>query len=153
MQSSSCRTSIFLCCLRFVPGEENTLILGIGTDLCEVSRMEKSIQREVFLDRVFSARERELILARNGKARAETAAANFAAKEAFLKACGTGLGGFALGEIGVLRAPSGAPCYALEGKAAAWAQQNRVTAHLSLTHEAGLACAFAILEQDEKGGA
>lgn len=128
------------------------MILGIGTDLCEISRIEKSLQREVFLQRVYSAAERELILARGEKARAETAAANFAAKEAFLKACGVGLGGFALGEIGVLRAPSGAPYYALEGCAAEWLQQNHVTAHLSLTHEAGLACAFTVLEQDRTGG-
>ena len=123
------------------------MILGIGTDLCEVARMEKSLQREPFLQRVFSPGERELILARKGKARAETAAANFAAKEAFLKACGVGLGGFALAEIGVLRQVTGAPCYALEGSAAAWAEKNHVKAHLSLTHEAGLACAFAVLEQ------
>lgn len=123
------------------------MILGIGTDLCEVARMEKSLQRDHFLQRVFSPGERELILARQGKARAETAAANFAAKEAFLKACGVGLGGFALAEIGVLRQASGAPCYVLEGRAAKWAEENYVTVHLSLTHEAGLACAFAVLEQ------
>lgn len=127
--------------------EENNLILGIGTDLCEVARMEKSLQRDHFLQRVFSPGERELIQARQGKARAETAAANFAAKEAFLKACGVGLGGFALAEIGVLRQASGAPCYVLEGCAAKWAEENYVTVHLSLTHEAGLACAFAVLEQ------
>lgn len=127
------------------------MILGIGTDLCEISRIEKSLQREVFLKRVYSAAERELILAHGEKARAETAAANFAAKEAFLKACGVGLGGFSLCEIGVLRAPSGAPYYVLEGRAAEWLRQNHVTAHLSLTHEAGLACAFAVLEQDRTG--
>lgn len=126
------------------------MILGIGTDLCEVARMEKSLQRSLFLQKVFSAAEQELILSRAGKARAETAAANFAAKEAFLKACGVGLGGFALAEIGVLRQSSGAPCYVLEGRAARWLEENRATAHLSLTHEAGLACAFAVLEQ--RGG-
>lgn len=133
--------------------KETILILGIGTDLCEVARIEKSLQRELFLQRVFSPEERELILSRNGKARAETAAANFAAKEAFLKACGVGLGGFALAEIAVVRAPSGQPCYRLLGTAARWAEQKGVIAHLSLTHESGLACAFTVLEGKGEGDA
>ena len=87
--------------------------------------------------------------ARNAQGGRPRPDANFAAKEAFLKACGTGLAGFALAEIGVLREASGAPRYALEGRAAAWAAANRVTAHLSLTPEAGLACAFAVLEQPD----
>ena len=125
------------------------MIYGVGADLCQVDRMEKSLARPGFSAHVFAPEELALIDSRKGRARAETAAANFAAKEAFLKACGTGLAGFALAEIGVLRAVSGAPRYALEGRAAAWAAANRVTAHLSLTHEAGLACAFAVLEQPD----
>ena len=45
----------------------------------------------------------------------------FAAKEAFLKAAGTGLGGFALSELALLRAENGAPYFELQGRAAAWA--------------------------------
>lgn len=123
------------------------MIYGIGTDLCESTRMERAIARETFLQRVFSEAEQALIDSHTGKRRAETAAANFAAKEAFLKACGRGLGGFALSDIGVLRRESGAPYYALSGEAARWAQEQHLTAHLSLTHDAGLACAFAVLEQ------
>lgn len=123
------------------------MIYGIGTDLCESARMERAIARAPFLKKVFSPAEQELLLSHTGKRRAETAAANFAAKEAFLKACGRGLGGFALAEIAVLRRESGAPYYELCGEAARWAQEHRLTAHLSLTHDAGLACAFAVLEQ------
>lgn len=122
------------------------MIYGIGTDLCAVERIEKSIAKPAFVQRVFSDAERALLQTKSGKARAETAAANYAAKEAFLKACGTGLAGFALREIAVLRRDSGAPCYAPTGAAAAWLAQTHLTAHLSLTHEAGLACAFAVLE-------
>lgn len=129
------------------------MIVGIGTDLCEVARVEKSLQRQAFLEGVYSAEEQKLILSHRGKASAETAAANFAAKEAFLKACGMGLGGFSLPEIGVLRKESGAPYYALEGTAARWVESQRLTIHLSLTHENGLACAFAVLEQREGGKA
>lgn len=123
------------------------MIYGIGTDLCESARMERAIAREPFLHRVFSESEQALLASHTGKRRAETAAANFAAKEAFLKACGRGLGGFALSDIGVLRRESGAPFYVLSGEAARWAQEQHLTAHLSLTHDAGLACAFTVLEQ------
>lgn len=122
-------------------------IFGIGTDLCQSARMERCLSREAFCRRVFSPQEQSLLATRSGKARWETAAANFAAKEAFLKACGTGLGGFPLAEIAVLRRESGAPYYALSGTAAAWAEQRHITAHLSLSHDGGLACAFAVLEQ------
>ena len=125
------------------------MIYGIGTDLCEVSRIEKSIARPAFLQRVYAPAELELIAAHTGKRQAETAAANFAAKEAFLKACGTGLSGFALAEIAALRQPSGAPCLEFTGKAARFMAQNHLKAYLSLTHEAGLAGAFVVLERVE----
>ena len=69
------------------------MIYGIGTDLCDVGRIEKSIARPAFLQHVYTPAEQELIVAHTGKKQAETAAANFAAKEAFLKACGTGPSG------------------------------------------------------------
>ena len=108
------------------------MIYGIGTDLCEVSRIEKSIARPTFLQHVYTPAEQELIAAHAGKKQAETAAANFAAKEAFFAA---------------LRQPSGAPCLAFTGKAARFMEQNHLQAHLSLTHEAGLAGAFVVLER------
>ena len=61
------------------------MIYGIGTDLCDVGRIEKSIARPAFLQHVYTPAEQELIVAHTGKKQAETAAANFAAKEAFLK--------------------------------------------------------------------
>ena len=96
---------------------------------------------------MFAPEEQALLAALGDKHRAETAAANFAAKEAFLKAAGTGLGGFAMPELAVLRRESGAPYFALTGAAAAWAAEQGVTVHLSLTHERGLANAIVILEK------
>lgn len=119
---------------------------GIGVDLCEVARLEKSLQSESFCRRVFAPAERAWLEALPPARRAQSAAANFAAKEAFLKAVGTGLAGFALDELAVLRGESGAPYYAFSGAAAAWMEKNALRAHLSLTHEAGLACAFVVLE-------
>ena len=120
------------------------MIFGIGTDLCAADRMAAKLQKPAFVQRVFSPAEQALLNGRGGTHRAETAAANFAAKEAFLKAAGTGLGGFALTDLAVLRKESGAPYFALTGPAA-----DALTPHLSLTHENGLACAFVILEQNK----
>ena len=122
------------------------MILGVGIDLCDAGRMEKSLAKQSFLDHVFAPSEQALLNALGEKRRVETAAANFAAKEAFLKAAGTGLGGFAMPELAVLRKESGAPYFALTGAAAAWAMAQNVTVHVSLSHERGLANAVVILE-------
>lgn len=79
------------------------MIFGVGIDLCDAGRLEKSLAKQSFLDHVFSPSEQALLASLGEKRRAETAAANFAAKEAFLKAAGTGLGGFAMPELAVLR--------------------------------------------------
>ena len=128
-------------------------IPGIGVDLCEVSRLAKSLQSEAFVRRVFAPAEQALLASLSDAHRAQSAAANFAAKEAFLKAAGTGLAGFELCEIAVLRSENGAPYLRLFGKAAAWAAENGLLARVSLTHEAGLACAFVVLEQTQKPAA
>ena len=123
------------------------MIYGIGTDLCAVERMQKSLQRPAFVSRVFSAEEQALLDTLPPQRRAQTAAANFAAKEAFLKAAGVGLGGFSLAELAVLRRPNGAPYFLLQGRTAQWTAENNLAAHVSLTHENGLAAAFVVLEQ------
>ena len=122
------------------------MIAGVGADMVRVERMEKSLASEAFWQRVFGAEERAF-LKKLSPARKAASAANFAAKEAFLKACGKGLGGFALAEIQVLREKSGAPYYALRGAAAAHLAEKGLHAALSLSHEAGLALAFAVLEK------
>ena len=75
------------------------------------------------------------------------AAADFAAKEAFLKAAGTGLAGpFALAEIEAVRLDSGAPAYRFSGRTAEWVARRHLTAHLTLSHDGGMAMAFCLLE-------
>ena len=135
------------------------MILGIGIDLCAAARIEKSLGKPAFCDYVFAPAEQALLGSLGGKRRAETAAANFAAKEAFLKAAGTGLGGFALpelallrAELALLRAANGAPYFELSGRAAAWAKQRGLTVHVSLTHENGLASAVVVLEEHQPKG-
>lgn len=125
------------------------MVQGIGCDLCSIARLEKSMagpHGETFLRRVFGAEERVALQALGAAHRASSAAADFAAKEAFLKAAGTGLSGpFALCEIEAVRLPSGAPAYRFSGRAAEWMEQRGWAAHLSLSHEDGLALAFCVL--------
>jgi holo-[acyl-carrier protein] synthase len=126
------------------------MLYGIGCDLCEIARLARSLDGahgETFLRRVYGPQERAALGALGGAHRAASAAADFAAKEAFLKAAHTGLdGSFALDEIEAVRLPSGAPAYRFAGRAAAWMQEHRLVAHLSLSHENGMALAFCVLE-------
>jgi len=116
---------------------------GIGIDLCSVERIEKALN-EAFLQRYYTQEEREYIRSR-GKMGVQSAAAMFAAKEAFLKAIGTGIGrGAALGDIGVIHLETGAPVYALSEKAQQMLGESR--AFLSLTHEDGMAAAVCVIE-------
>lgn len=81
--------------------------------------------------------------------KAASAAADFAAKEAFLKAAGTGLAGpFALCEIEAVRLESGAPEYRFSGGSAQWMDEHHLRAKLSLSHDGGMALAFCILETE-----
>lgn len=132
------------------------MLYGIGCDLCQVERMARRLSGPHgahFAQRVFGAAEQAALgLAEAAQGplpahKAESAAADFAAKEAFLKAAGKGLGDFALADIQALRRESGAPYYQLSGPAAEWLAEKGLTARLSLSHEGGLALAFCVLEQ------
>ena len=118
---------------------------GIGIDLCSVERIKKV--KENFYERFYTQEEREYLTSR-GQAAAESAAAMFAAKEAFLKAAGIGIGrGVELSEIGVSHTAYGAPVYVL-GKNAQDALRERGAseAFLTLTHEDGMAAAVCVIE-------
>lgn len=123
------------------------MIFGIGVDSTEIARIAKSLKNPNFLAKVYSQEEQSLFLGLSTKRKEQTAASCFAAKEAFLKASGAGLGKFSLCHIEALRKQSGAPYYAFCGKAAAFVAKNGLTAHLSISHEAGIATALAVLEK------
>ena len=123
-------------------------MIGLGIDLCEVARIEAAMGKgEGFLQRYYTQDERAYLEGR-GKTAAQSAAAMFAAKEAFLKALGTGLsGGIAMAEIGVTHDPRGCPRYAFAQRVlAAMESAGASVAHLSLTHDAGVAAAVCVLE-------
>src|SRR3546814_11774274 len=96
------------------------MIIGVGSDLCNIERIQNSLDRfgTRFENRVFTDVERAKA-ARRPFTRAGTYATRFAAKEAFSKAVGTGsTRGVLMKDIGVVNAPSGAPTLALTDRAA-----------------------------------
>ena len=129
------------------------MIIGLGSDLCNIERIQNSLDRygERFTQRVFTDIENAKA-ARRPHTRAGTYAKRFAAKEAFSKAVGTGFKrGVFMKDIGVVNAPSGAPTLHLTGGARARLDEltpagHDVTIHLTLTDERGLAVATVILE-------
>ena len=129
------------------------MIIGLGSDLCNIERIQASLDRfgERFELRCFTAVERAKA-ARRPFTRAGTYAKRFAAKEAFSKAVGTGFRrGVYLSTIGVVNAPSGAPTLALTGGAAIRLAEltppgHEARIHLTLTDDHPWAQAFVIIE-------
>jgi holo-[acyl-carrier protein] synthase len=124
------------------------MIVGFGLDVVETARIARMLAEHGrrFRERVFTATELEECRERHDEAQA--LAARFAAKEACLKALGTGWRrGFGLRDVEVVRTEGGAPTIRLGGGAATRARERGVRAvHVSLTHEPGLAAAAVILE-------
>ena len=133
--------------------ELTRVILAIGSDLCNIERIQASLDRfgERFENRVFTPVERAKV-ARRPYTRAGTYAKRFAAKEAFSKAVGTGFkAGVFMKDIGVVNLPSGAPTLALTGGAAARLASlipagHEAVVHLTLTDDHPWAQAFVIIE-------
>ena len=126
-------------------------IIGTGIDVIEVARIERALSNPVtgerFRNRVFTEGEITYCESR-GKARYQSYAARFAAKEAAMKAMGTGWNrNVGWSEIEVVRERGKAPTIALHGKSAAFAARRNITHfHLSITHTADQAIAHAIAE-------
>lgn len=124
------------------------MVLGVGTDLIEISRIAESISQfgERFLDRVFTPVE--IAYCRQKKHAAESFAARFAAKEAGAKALGTGISrGISWKELEVRREPGERPTLHLSGRAqdlAAGMGVRRLS--LSLSHSRNVALAVVIAE-------
>ncbi len=127
------------------------MILGIGTDIVSTERLDRmrELYGDRFLRRVFTRREIET--AGRRATLAERLGTRFAAKEATMKALGTGWrGGVQFTQIEVRKHPSGMPEIVLSGAARARADELGVTRiHVSLSHETDKAMAVVILEGDE----
>jgi holo-[acyl-carrier protein] synthase len=124
------------------------MIVGTGVDIAEVPRVAAAIERfgERFLKRIFT--ENEIRYCESKANRVERYAARFAAKEAALKAIGTGWKrGVAWRDVEVTREPGGRPTMTFHGKAAEFAGKlGMKRAHVSLSHTAEHAIAQVILE-------
>lgn len=115
---------------------------SVGTDLVEISRIKKGCEKQRFIDRVYSKAEQELFCGE--RIRYESLAGNWAAKEAFSKALGTGVRDFLLTEVEVLRDYLGAPYIRLSGNAAKRAEERGLSFSVSITHTKELAQAVVI---------
>jgi holo-[acyl-carrier protein] synthase len=115
------------------------VIVGIGTDVVDIARLERSFERTPTLrKRLFTPSEAELSL--------ESLAARFAAKEALAKALGAP-GDLSWQDAEVLTDVSGWPSFELRGSVAERAEHLGVErVHLSLSHDSGVAIAFVVLE-------
>lgn len=121
-------------------------ILGIGVDICEISRMESFSLERRFAERFFSEAERAYLQGKKA-GRPQSMAGMYAAKEAFSKVLGSGFQGFELKEVEVLHDPAGKPYYRISGKAReAMEERGIYTLHLSISHDGGMAVAFAVGE-------
>lgn len=124
------------------------MILGVGTDLCDIGRIERSLERfgERFAKRILVASELERF--RRHPKPAAYLAKRFAAKEALSKALGTGIH-FPVSWHGmwVENARSGKPSLGFSQPLSALLERRGVArVHLSLTDEIGMACAFVVVE-------
>jgi len=128
------------------------MIIGIGSDLIDIRRIEKSLERhgERFVQRIFT--EAEQARAEGRAARAATYAKRFAAKEACAKALGCGIAdGVFWRDMGVVNEPGGRPTLELSGGAAARLARmlpsgHTAAIHLTMTDDYPLAQAFVIIE-------
>jgi holo-[acyl-carrier protein] synthase len=128
------------------------MIIGIGNDIIDIRRVEKTLDRygERFIARVFTAVE--VRKSERRRARAASYAKRFAAKEACSKALGTGMrAGVFWRDMGVVNLPSGKPTMALTGGAAVRLAAlvpsgHRAEIHLTITDDFPLAQAFVVIE-------
>ena len=119
------------------------MMLGIGTDLCQIARMERTLRNPRFLERWFTEAERAYLAGR----RAESVAGLFAAKEAVAKALGVGFSGFGPAQVEILHDENGRPvCRLYDGALARLTEIGGHEVLVSITHDGGLAAAFAVAQ-------
>lgn len=125
------------------------MIFGIGTDIIEVARMERSLEKnDALMRRIFTERE-QAYCNKGTVTRYQCYAARFAAKEAFFKALGTGYRyGMAFHEIEVLNDELGKPIVYPHGKVKEYLEKHQVKhIHLSVSHVKEMANAMVIMEK------
>ncbi|MCP3029742.1 holo-ACP synthase [Halobacillus sp. A1] len=117
------------------------MIKGIGIDLIELSRIKQSIKRNPrFVQRILTEREQEHYGTLKDRRKVEYLAGRFAAKEAFAKAVGTGIGKLSFQDIEILSTEEGAPKMVVRAR-------EHLTIWVAITHSDSQAVAQVVLEQ------
>lgn len=135
------------------------MIYGIGTDLCDVRRVERTLARrgERFAEKVLGPHEIEVFRARRAAVESRGIrylATRFSAKEAFSKAIGLGIRmPMTWRACEILNARSGKPEIRLHGELAAWFAARQLRAHVTLTDESDYAASFVVVELAPDSGA
>ena len=122
------------------------MIRGIGTDIVEIDRISNAIKKEFFLKKAFNDSEIDMAVGRN---RDSFLAGNFATKEAFVKALGTGFRGVELKDLAVLRDELGKPFIKICNNLNRHLQgidENKI--HVSISNTDSLAIAMVVIETD-----
>ena len=128
------------------------MIYGIGTDLCDIRRIEATLDRrgERFAERVLGPAELQVFHARgarSGKRGVRFLATRFSAKEAFSKAIGLGIRWpMSWRACEILNEASGKPFLRLSGELAAWCAARSLVAHVTVTDESDYAASFVVVE-------
>lgn len=128
------------------------MIVGIGTDVCDIRRIALARERhgERFAQRVLGPEEMVIYQARLARVEARGLrflATRFSAKEAFSKAIGTGIRWpMTWRACQILNEPSGKPVLRLSGELAAWFDERRWSAHVTVTDETDYAASFVVVE-------
>lgn len=131
-------------------------IYGIGTDLCDIRRVQLALDRrgDRFAQKVLGPQEYAVYQARGGRVPVRGLrylASRFAAKEAFSKAIGMGMRHpMTWRAVEVVKAPSGKPEIALNGDLAHWFAQRNLRAFVTVTDEGDYACAFVVVETNDE---
>mgnify|MGYP000679058976 CR=1 FL=1 len=125
-------------------------MLLAGIDLVEIKRIRKSMKNPRFLLRILGPAEYAQLKLRGFPV--QSVAATFSAKEAFSKALGTGMRGFSLGEVELLREENGRPYFQLRGSALKIVQKRKIVLQVSVTHTKEYASAVVVGEESENEG-
>ena len=124
------------------------MIFGIGTDIVKISRLNSWIENQNLINRFFN--EKEIVTEKSKQYLLEHYASRFAAKEAFVKAMGTGFLNFEMKDIFVTNNELGKPILNVEKSALDFLKKRceNFNIHLSLSHEKEYAIAFVIIEEN-----
>jgi len=129
------------------------MIYGIGTDICDIRRMQATLARrgDRFVERVLGPAEIAVYNARRARAEARGLrflATRFSAKEAFSKAIGLGIRmPMTWRSCEILNEPSGKPVLRLSGVLADWFAERQLVAHVTVTDETDYAASFVVVEK------